>query len=180
MIDLSDLLTDDEPEVLPNGTRSPYTPEHAEAAAHALGFESAEQRDELTKPKRKRRTKAEMEAARAAETAPQGTVFNFNHMDNLTSNAEAARAAEAPTHEEKLAELDARDAALDEGEPTPFDDVEVSTVTLEDVPDATDTQVLIDELHYLREDIRENTLEVRKLALALERYVEAGGLGKAA
>lgn len=169
MIDLSDLtelaeVEEDDGVLLPNGTPSPYTPEHSEAAAHVLGYDSAAQREQVDPPKKKRgrRSKAEIEAARAAEA----------------TQLELASAAGALDPE-----TDASAAAV--LEPTPFDGFPSPPLKAapvgEFVPEVTDTQVLVDEIHFLREDIRENTAELRKLALAFERRMDvqvAGALPK--
>lgn len=171
-IDLSDLLDEDvgPVEVLPNGTTSPYTPEHAEAAAKVLGYDSAAQRDEADPPKkRKRRTKAEMEAARNLEAfkAAAGRQVRAFYVQpsggDDTANIQAALDAISGVEQEVLPDFeidrqqDARDTAL----------------LSMDEPDATDAQVLVDELHFLREDIRELSNDIRKLTLAVDRAAEA-------
>jgi hypothetical protein len=148
--------------------------------------EVAQAAEALTPPKRHRRTKAQIEADEAAEKArKEGTAEGMAQVSTPEHLEAAAHALGYENAAQRDAILDGAKEIVNGIEQEVLPDFgPLTTATewtakqlevqahLDAPPDASDYQVLVDEIHYLREDIRDLTIEIGKWRLHAEQAQE--------
>jgi hypothetical protein len=156
----------------------PYTPEHMDASAHALGYQNAEHRAAVDPPhgKRKRRTRAQIEADEAAKRGEANTEKGVVEEQYDALHAQQVASAGA---EEELPSFDgpaviARDpepqtSPLPEFGATPTDLVYGNSA----VEDGT-----VELLGSLRHEVIENTKALNRLSNEILSLRTERALGK--